>query len=251
MPFENVPAPDLREYEHGLVASANRPDTSVFRWENGVGVSFKGHIVINGMCSTCDEPGTKSAEQTCADGVVFFPYLLEFGIQERVNGGDPISEIAERLMVVGSSARLEDLQVVGCTGTDNPVLEDGTSLGSGEPTVALGLMVKEFYNADNHIGAQGTIYMSPVVAAELGFDLLTIGDDGLLRTKFGRHKVIVGNYPNGKMFGHIGDVDVYLSDVFTYEAAISVRTNNIERYRVERMGLVVWDTTQTFEVTVT
>lgn len=264
MPGFFVDAPAVREYDHGLVASATRKSINgegsneiapgeQIPWLSGVSFYSSTHLIVNGLCVVCDSDPTKSAEQTCTADRAFYPYLLEVGVYERVGSRFPneIYADAARMLTVGTSAKLENLTITGCTGMDtNPVLPDGTSITGGTATQIVGRMAAYFYNAGLHIGAQGTIYMSPVDFVNLGFDLVREDSNGILRTKFGGHKVIVGNYPAGTIYGHLGDVDLYLTDVWTPDAPDSIRRDNVARARIERYALVVWDSAHTVKATV-
>lgn len=247
-----VSAPAVEEYPHGIVHSGTPRTTADNRWENGVVFDSALHLIINGMCFECSEPMTKSADQTCEEGVTFLPYLLEFGVVQQAPDTtyEGLEEQVRRLMRVGTSARLEDMMTVGCTGNDNPTLSDGVSLGSGHEEQAVGLVISSFYDADSHIGARGTIYMSPSSAASV-VELLEEDREGILRTIIGKHKVIVGNFPDDVIYGHVGDVDVYLSEVFLTNDKNAVMSTNTLNFRVERLAMAVFDTETLVQATIT
>lgn len=261
-----VPAPEVEEYQHGLVDSANRVSGSLYgfdeqegeqvlRWADGVGVNFFGHIIINGVCTSCASPATKSAEQAaCQSAVTFYPYLLEFGIYETMGarGRAEIQQVGETAMRIGTSAKLENLMVVGCTGMSTPKIADAAALSSAaNVTAAVGKIIAYFYDSSQHTTGRGTIYMGPADFGNLGFDLVREDSNGVLRTKAGGHKVIVGNYAAGTVYGHVGDVDLYLSDIYTYEAGNSIYQTNVGHWRIERYGMAVWDTSRDVKVAIT
>ena len=92
----------------------------------------------------------------------------------------------------------------------------------------------------NHVGAGGTIHMSPILAAQLGN---TLNDrDGKLYTEATDALVIVGNYPPTHIFAHVGEIDVYLGEIFVTEAndGTSARSNEVV-FRAERYALAAWN----------
>lgn len=253
MPNLVIEAPKVYAPLHNLLSKAKTPVDGAEVWENGIEMVPTGCHVIHGQCNVLCPPSQKSESQGCIDPVTFKPYLIEFGFEwpgrERAN----LEEIASNLILAGSSSVLEDMVWNGC-GDDNV----NPTFAEADPVVATSLSVKDAFGAivselvssENHIGARGTIHMSPFIASYL--DGQIAGDEnGDLYTVFGGHAVIIGNYPNDAIAAHIGDVNVFVSDPFVTESFDEVRTRNILNVRVERVALVSWNACATFRQPVT
>lgn len=246
-----VRAPELLAPLHNLVASGNRVDTGDNEWENGVTFTQRGCYEVTGSCATCDTAQTNPDPQDCTAPASFDPYLLDLGVVFGAADRFDIKDLVTSDMEVGTSSRLERLIWAGCDGDTNPLLSSGTSLGAAaSPRAALGAIVSELISAENHIGARGTVHMSPRMAMELGEQLATDGDGNLV-VKFGGHKVILGNYPSTHIAGHVGDIDVYLGEIYLTEAPDEIRRANLQTFRVQRLALAAWNTCAAFVQEVT
>ena len=241
---DDVSAPALRKAKHNLVDSGHIVPISQDKWENGVTFSPRGCYQIEGACSTCP-PATKEELQPCVEVLTFGPYVLDLGVSLYATDREQVSATAEDDLDIGSSSRLESLIWSGCVGVDNPLLSEGTSLGSATtPVLALGRMISELISATGHGGAMGTIHMSPYVAVQLGEQLYE--SEGVLRTEVGDHLVIVGNYPITHIAGHIGDIDVYLGDPFHTAGKEQMMRANLTELRWERVALATWNACASF-----
>jgi hypothetical protein len=89
--------------------------------------------------------------------------------------------------------------------------------------------------------------MSPQVAAVAGMAIERDGDD--LVTRATGSKVVVGNFLSDRIVGVVGDIDVYLGDVFVIE--VQERATNEWVGRAERRALAVWNSCAVYSVTVT
>lgn len=242
-------APQLFAPKHGLVHSGNLVSTTDDHWENGVTFSPRGCYEVLGDCVDCP-PRDKEDLQTCVEPVEFAPYVLGLGlITTPVNYKLDISSAIIEDMKVGTSSRLEALIWAGCTGGTSPILSEGTNVGTGTPVVALGLLLAEMISADDHIGAQSTIHISPAVAVQILGQFHEVNGD--LYTVVGNHKVIIGNYPTNLIAGHLGDIDVFLGETFLTESPDEIRRANEAVFRVERTALAAWNSCSTYLVSVT
>ena len=72
-------------------------------------------------------------------------------------------------------------------------------------------MEAKLLDAGDHVGGAGTLYMNPVLATD-AWGILDQTDGGL-RTKTTGSKVVIGNFEHDVVYGHPGEVDVYLGDI--------------------------------------
>ena len=269
-----VSAPDLRRAAHGLVKSANRPQTSA-RWEQGLSFTPKGCNVVFGHEPACPA-GEWSNFQNCflvnAD-----PWVLESSLLWATSdlAANP-KELLTDAMDVGTSAVLERLTSSGVAGVAsgtaiNPptiaaVLTTGgirgrdqgtppptlasvglVDAGSYSATGAVGAVEAKLLDAADHIGQAGTLMMSPRSAAEIG--TLLVERDGKLYTRSTGSLVIIGNFaPPTTVWGVAGDVDVYLSEIEITETQ-EHRSNELV-LRAERFAVAVWGVCGTFGATI-
>lgn len=241
-----VTAPEVQAPLHNLVATGNLVNTGDKEWENGVTFTQRGCYEILGACATCDVDQTNEDPQECKPPAIFEPYLLDLGIVYATADRFDIKNMALGDMEVGTSSRLERLIWAGCVGGTSFTLSEATAVGAtGSAKAALGAMVSEFISAEGHLGARGTVHMSPRIAVELN-ELLVETSAGTLTTRFGGHKVVIGNYPSTHIAGHIGDIDVYLGETYVTEAADEVRRANVQTFQVQRLALAAWNSCATF-----
>jgi hypothetical protein len=275
--YQLVAAPALRAAKNGLVDAGNKVDTGDDRWESGVTFTPRGCQAIYGHLPDCPSED-KSDPFQCTPVQVFQPYLLELALEWSMAdlAADP-KDMLDEAMKLGTSAVLERLTAVGvadtATGTALPVPPlsgtlstggingrvmggavapptlSGTALDAGASTTfagAVGLLESKLLDASDHIGSGGTVLMSPLAAAQAGDSL--IRDNGRLITRATESTVIVGNFGPGTLYAVIGDVDVYLSEVFNVEW--NERTTNSWIGRAERRAIAVWNPCGTFSTTV-
>jgi len=127
---------------------------------------------------------------------------------------------------------------------------------------AIGAVEAKLLDAGDHTGGAGTLFMSPVIAAQAEMALRE--DGGHLVTRATGSQVIVGNFPTDKVIGVIGDVDVYLGPIFVIEAdktagmtaAVAPVTPGAYRTnewvgRAERRAIAVWNSCGVFSADVT
>jgi hypothetical protein len=254
-----VQAPAVRAPLHSLLASGNVVESSNAvtdttdgtstgqgaEWENGVTFTPRGCYEILGTCATCDFDAENEAPQECHPAVVFKPYLLDLGLVYPTADRFDIKGLVTDGMEVGTSSRLERLIWEGCDGDDNPLLSEGGGLGSTlPPKAALGAVMAELVSSTGHTGARGTIHMSPRVSVEL--EGLLKEDDGVLRTLAGKHKVILGDYPDTHIAAHVGEVDIYLGGIYVTDAPDEVRRANVQTFQVQRLAVAAWNTCAAF-----
>lgn len=259
-----VSAPDLRRASHGLVESANHPQTSG-RWEQGVAFTPRGCNVLFGHAAACPA-GLWSGFQDCAL-VQATPWIIEAALVWSTAdlAANPKGLLTDA-MDVGTSAVLERLTSSGVSavaaptainppavtatlttggikgrtagGTPPPTLV-GTALmdaGPYSPAAAVGAVEAKLLDAADHIGQAGTLMLSPKIAAQVNEALVEHGDK--LYTRGTGSLVIVGNFEPGTVWGVAGDVDVYLSEIAVTEV-FEHRSNEVV-LRAERYAVAVW-----------
>ena len=240
-----VSAPALREARYGLVKSAERGDIGG-RWEDGVAFTPHGCHVIFGHAPGCialDDPNREKAKfQECSLVEIDNPWLLETGlVWSTADLAANPKELVRETLEVGTSSVLERLTEVGITqsapgtpieanfpvqgpvpGTSSQV--EGRLMGGVEPptfemvqlldpgpytaTQAFGHVEAKLLDASDHTGSAGTLLMSPVHAVDV-WGLLDPSDGGLC-SKVTGSTVIIGNFLPGKIWGVVGDIEVYL-----------------------------------------
>lgn len=278
----NISAPALRRHRHSLVDVANVIDSGDERWIDGVNFTPRGCNVLYGHDTGCWAPREDKGLQGCSPVAEFYPYVIEATVAWSTLdlNADPKAILTESLEV-GTSAVLERLiemaidpitgpiPPVTVSGTVapggiagraanpaiiNPHLEDGIDVpvGTGTSNAAaavdgLGRLESKLVDASDHIGGAGTIYMSPRYAILAGEALYS--DNGGLFTKATGSQVVVGNFGafEGKtIYGHPGDVDVYLSDIGDITEVID-RASNELIIQAERYAVAVWNTCAVFK----
>lgn len=237
-----IDGPKLLAPKHNLLDSGTNRRGEGDRWENGVAFSSHGCIPLNGFCTVCDdEMGDKPGPAECPEAAEFYPYTIQLQVAGNSAERGILRTLADEAAEVGLSSMLEEMAWAGCDGATNPTLSDGTYLGSGTAIVALGALMNQFIAVTGHTGAGGTIHMSSSTALYVS-EHLREDDDGILRTKVGGHKVIVGAYPGNMIAGHLGDVDVYVSEPIITSSDDSITSANVDNYMVEYLAMAVWST---------
>jgi len=238
-----VQAPGLRRHAHSLLDVANV--VAGGRWEDGVAFTPIGCDTIFAHDAGCWIPrGAKGINQ-CHGPYEFRPYVLEITLAWSTLdlGADPkqivldeiqagASAVMERLMELGpgdiaSQGGVIDVpQSIVATVFGNPIvgwrsnpafyqpqLEDGANLVYDGTNFldCLGVVEAKMLDASDHIGGAGVLYMNPRVAlaTAMGLDWK---DDGSVVTKATGSSVVIGNFANSRVYGHVGGVDVYLSE---------------------------------------
>lgn len=250
--FDLIAASELETPAHNLVSSVDTQDNRDGKWENGVTFTNHGCFIVNGSCLFCDDsPSNTFDDQDCTPAAEFKPFELDLGTTWTPADNFDLIKLVESDFDTGTSSKLERMAWEGCAGGTNPTLGGGTSLGGAlTPKQSLGNMAAALIDSDDHIGAKGTIYMPPRVAFEMA-DLLITKNDGQLRTVYGDHLVIVGNFPSNSIAGHIGEPIVFLGDIRVTEAPDEVRRANLRTVRVQRSALVAWNDCAAFVQSVT
>jgi hypothetical protein len=273
-----VSAPALRKAQHSLVEVANTVDVGDDRWEDGVTFTPHGCQAIFGHVPWCPSED-KSPFYDCVAPVVVTPFLLEVGLVWQLGdlGADPKDMLSEA-MDIGTSPILERLIWTGIsdvvagtpltlrspsgtifagtsigrvmTGATQPqsITAQALTVGAATTTAgAVGLLEGKFLDSSDHIAGAGTILMSPQAAAVSGDAV--VREDGDLVTRALGSKIVVGNFTPNKVVGVVGDIDVYLGDVFvleTYE-----RSKNEWVGRAERRAAAVWNSCAVYSVDLT
>jgi hypothetical protein len=273
-----VSAPALRTHEHGLVSVGNVIQPGDDRWYDGINFTSRGCDVIFGHDTGCWSPRGNKSSQDCKALGVFTPYVIETSLSWMTGdlAADPKAMVSETLEV-GTSAILERMiemnlvdvadatpltspTVVGAVsatgirgrvgvGGDVSVkLEDSVSMGvaSTPARAALGYIEAKLLDASDHTGGAGVIYVSPLYVPFLR-DALTYADGQLYTTATGS-KVVVGNFAANAIYGHVGDVDVYLGDIIINEFV--QRGANEYFVQAERVVAAVWNPCGAFRQTI-
>jgi len=264
-----VQAPSLRRAANGLVEVGNRIDVGDDKWEDGVTFTPLGKQVIFGHAPGCPS-GNKSPFADCPPVVVASTYLLEMGLAwSLVDMGAGPKEIMTEAFEIGTSPVLERLawegiadvapgtpltlpalsgtQATGAiagrimAGATAPPTLTGQALSVGTATgnvaKGIGMIEAKLLDASDHIGGGGTIFMSPVIAAQGGAGGAIDLDKMITRAT--ESKIVVGNFDADLVIGVLGDVDVYLGETFVLEA--QERSTNEWVGRAERRAVAVWN----------
>lgn len=271
---EIVAPPALMHQAHCLVSDANRPQVTGNAWENGITFTPQGCASVFGFSWGCPAE-LKSEFQDCVAPAEFSPILLETSLTWSTldMGADPQSRLKETLEF-GTSAALERILCMGLSDDVGPIVVTAVSqtlstadisgkiIGTAHPDLQtlvaapaadtglasrnLGRLEAKLIDASDHVGSAGTILVSPVDAAGI-YDLLT-ERDGKLYTKLTGSKVIIGNFLPGVMYGVVGEIDLYLSDVIVNETV--TRGTNEWIGQAERLAIVAFNTCAVFGQTV-
>jgi hypothetical protein len=221
-------APRVERPKHSLFDAANVIADNTSRWENGV--AFTAHYcdpgrVMHGYC-----PPPSSADPIeCRDVIEFTPVILEqtYAWDTRDLAADP-KMMAVDALDVGSIRMVERALWTGKTldpsdPTDATYEPDdihplfaATSLGGAvTATTALGSVLGALADSTRHVAGTGTIHMNSAVAVVLEDRLQEV--DGKMTTIVGGHRVVIGDYPDNAIVGHLGYVDLYLGDIDVVE----------------------------------
>lgn len=268
-----VNAPALRLPPHSLVAVGN--EIVGERIEGGVAFTPRGCDVLFGHAHDCSF-GEDKALQTCTAPASFYPYTLEITVNWPLGdlAADPKALVVEA-MEIGTSAALERLIEKGVAGTKplaraafagaisstglrgrvaastaatggatyatikNPLLKDAQDIGGTglNASAALGMVEAKLLDADDHIGGAGTVYMSPAVFTRVTDAVTEV--DGQYVTKATGSRVVIGNFAVDTIYGHPGDVDVYVGPIVVAEA--TDRATNGHIVQAERTVIAAWN----------
>ena len=233
-----VQPPALRKACHGLVESANRPSVTDDKWMNGAKFNGRGCYTLDATEVACPAEDTGDF-QVCTPATEFKPYVVHLGLDWATN--DPVNpeDVGMQAVEFGLSAKLESLIWSGVVGGANPTLSDGTALTDAtDIRSAIGAIEDAFLNSDDLTGGAGTIYLAPSAIVTAG-DALFV-DGGRLYTKATCSLVVVGNFPAGEVAGHLGDVDLYLSEAQALDT-YDERLSNEYNLQYQLFAMVVWN----------
>lgn len=261
-----VPPPSILPSRHGLVEGGNLVSPGSDRWESGVTFSNRGCEVVFAHSADCWIGGTlNKLIQQCSGVASFDAYNLEVTLDWATIdlADDPKARVIEA-MDIGTSSALERLTEQGVKDTAtivDPPVTGGVGMGgvighigttpppnfssaldvggtAADSKAAVGLVEAKLLDASDHIGGRGTIYMNPILATD-AWGLLDQTDGGLITKTTGSH-VIIGNFEHPVVYGHLGEVDVYLGDINVTET--NDRANNEYIVQAERAAVAVWNT---------
>lgn len=231
-----LPLPGTRTPAHNLLESADHVYRGGDVWENGAQVKSEACITPTSFVVSCPPP-TKSLPQDCAALVNFNPLGLEVSlVRSRVGHDvDDLRKLAEQQLDISTSSLLE------AAFWANPGFTWTAAATTTDPVAAIGAIEARFLGltSPNHAGQTGTIYMGSQPAIILSDRLEE--RDGNFYTKSAGSLVIVGNFPGNFIRGHLGGVDVYLSEIFSYRAEADDYVKNEYVVQAERLGLVIFE----------
>jgi hypothetical protein len=206
---------------------------------------------IDNFCIDFTYPGTGDGPswQTCPGVTSFAPYVIEIAVKVRMLPSvNRPTWLSERLSL-GLSQILESKVWPASAPANTPWLGGGTSVtptGTGA-IAAIGAIEDKILAA---AAGAGTLHMAPSVALAAGG--LVIKDDGVggFRTVTTGSKVIVGNYPAGKVAGHIGNIDVYVGPSIYQDETFDRASNEAYAHAWIEAG-AAWHTCAAWVATVT
>jgi hypothetical protein len=207
---------------------------------------------IDNFCVDFTFPGTGDgpAWQTCPGVTSFAPYVIEIAVKVRhLPTVTRQTWLAERLSL-GLSQMLEARVWPTSAPVGTPWMGGGTPV---TPTVA-GALGAVGAIEDKILAAAaggGTLHMSASTAM-LASSSGAIKDDGAggFRTVSTGSKVVVGNYPPGKVAGHIGNIDVYVGPGI-YEDETFDRLTNEKFHHAWIEAAAAWHTCAAWVATIT
>lgn len=260
-----VKAPTLFTSLHGLVEAGNVIEPGDDRWTTGVEFTSVGCENVFAHGSDCWVGGTSDKLIQDCGGLARYPvYNLELTIGwTTLDEKFDVKDLVKQAMEAGTSSALERLTeqgvkntatitnpaiagpvgtggIIGHAGSDPPP-NFSTALNIGGTTddakAAVGMVEAKLLDASDHIGGAGTIYLNPVLATD-AWGLLDQTDTGL-RTKTTGSKVVIGNFEHPNVYGHPGEVDVYLGEINMSE--VYHRAGNEHIVQAERAAVAVWN----------
>lgn len=272
-----VSPPALRESPSSLVNTGNVVNTGDKRWEDGVAFTPVGCQAVFGHLPICVSED-KSPYYDCPAPYYALPYLLEVGMSWSTMDmkADPKAMLIQA-MEMGTSSVLERLStqaiadVAGATpltlpvaagtiatggivgrimagATAPPNLSTALDVGAGATNAAqaIGLLEAKMLDASDHTPGSGTFLMSAYSAALANGSALW-RENGKLLTAATESKVAVGNVALQTIWAVVGDIDIYLSEVFDVE--FTDRGKNEWIGRAERRALAVWNPCVAYQAT--
>jgi hypothetical protein len=207
---------------------------------------------IDNFCVDFTAPATGDGPpwQTCPGVTSFAPYIIEIAVKVRMLPTvNRQTWLAERLGL-GLSQILESKVWPASAPSNTPWLGGGTPV---TPTVA-GAIGAVGAIEDKILAAAaggGTLHMS-ASTADLASSNGAIKDDGAggFRTVATGSKVVVGNYPPGKVAGHIGNIDVYVGPGIYQDETFDRLTNEMFAHAWIEAG-AAWHTCAAWVATIT
>jgi hypothetical protein len=274
-----VQAPALVRQKNSLLDVANVIEPGDTHWQEGVNFTPRGCQVIFGHDGMCWAPRGEKAIQDCPPLAQFYPYVLEATLEwSTVDlGADPKAIITEAFDYGAASvlSRLSEMPIadagataivvppvtgaisaLGITGRSsgmmNPHLQDSLAIGTAtSATEAIATVDAKLLDASDHVGSAGTLWLDPITAV-YGRDALVVEPGGRIYTLGTYSPVIIGNFAGVggalTVYGHVGEVDVYLGSVEIVE--FTDRATNGYLVQAERMAIAVWNTCAVFHQTV-
>lgn len=252
-------APQVDVPEQSLLDVANVITGDGSRWENGIEFTplycDPGHV----LTGTCPPPTSPDAVE-CTETIKFDAMVVEtlYNWDTRDLAAEP-KKMATDALEIGSTRLIErafwtgetiDPTDPGATATNpdlNP-LSGATDLGTAADAVdGLGTVLMALADSTRHLSGSGTVHINSRLGVLLEGHIKDRDGNGLY-TVIGGHRVIVGDYPDDMIVGHLGQVDVYLGPVETIEH-FDHRTNEV-LVQAQRYALAAYNACTAVAVTV-
>lgn len=247
IPLSSSEAPLLQPNPYGL-ASATIVQPGDEHWTNrGFMFTSLAAGAIFAHSADCWVDGSlDKAIQICTEPLATPVYTMEYTLNwHNVDGSFDPKKAVEMAVEAGRWSVLERLLERGIANTPDmpgemPVLYDPDNLHG---TVAIrghedsaqteligassigtwtdakstyGVVEKKLLDAHDHIAGWGTLYMNPLVAAYAS-DMI-VERDGVLVSRITGNRVFVGNFGDNAVYGHVGQLIVYLGPLNIVDA---------------------------------
>ena len=244
-------APSVEPPKHSLVDVANVIRDNSERWMNGV--TFTPLYCDPGAVTMVDCPAPVPADDIeCTAPVEFAAFQVEMAYNWTTMdlGADP-EGVAREAMELATTRLVERAVWTGevldpadnsqtATVNDIHALSGATSVGPGGTALdSLGLVLDGLANSTMMLGGLGVIHMNSSIAVALANANQFSTDGTALFTIVGGHRVVIGDYPDDAIVGHLGNVDLYLGDI--HVAEFYSRADNEYHIRLDRAVLAAYN----------
>lgn len=209
------------------------------RWANGVTFTPVNCEAGNVLSHSCPPPETTALD--CTPAIEFKPVVLEYTYAWSTLdlAADP-RKIATNALEVATPRLLEHALWTGTTldptdPTSTITVAELHALGSA-PSLGvltsyedmLGAVIDSLADSSLGTGGNGVIHMNARTALQLmSSSAFHMDSSGNLFTVFGMHKVIIGNYPNNRIVGHVGEIDLYLGGIEVIEQVERAKNEHV------------------------
>lgn len=244
-------APSVEPPKHSLVDVANVIRDDSERWMNGV--KFTPLYCDTGSVTKvgCVTPANSDPIE-CTSAVEFEAFQVEmlYNWTTMDLAADP-EGIAREAMELATTRLVERVLWTGevLDPTDNTqvvtvanihALSGVMSVGPGSTAdESLGLVLDALADSTNMVGGTGTLHMNSSMAVVLASANQFSTDGTNLYTIVGGHKVVIGDYPDNAIVGHLGSIDLYIGKVNLTD--FYSRADNEYHARLDRSVLAAYN----------